>query len=114
MAFVQEYHPEMRRVESTSLKPQNEELYSSPWPRGSCPELVYLMSPISQSVADSTGSLLSEYAERAWPDGIVRLVRGRASGSGGGSGKARVVGARAARGDVIVFIDAHCEVNRGW
>ena len=28
--------------------------------------------------------------------------------------RAKVYGARKATGDVIVFLDAHCEANEGW
>ena len=47
----------------------------------------------------------------SWPDGIVRIVRRE---SRGGLVKARVTGARAASGDIIVIMDAHMEANRGW
>lgn len=28
--------------------------------------------------------------------------------------QARIVGARAARGDVLIFLDAHCEAEEDW
>ena len=46
-----------------------------------------------------------------WPDGIVKIVR---RSERGGLVRARVSGARAASGDVLVIMDAHVEVNIGW
>ena len=43
--------------------------------------------------------------------GFVRLIRARKRL---GLIRARLTGARAARGDVVVFIDAHCEAGEGW
>ena len=54
---------------------------------------------------------LADYVHRTWPDGIVRQVR---TPRRVGLIRARVAGARAARGDVLVFLDAHCEVGDGW
>ena len=28
--------------------------------------------------------------------------------------RARLTGARAAKGDVLIFLDSHCEANTGW
>ncbi len=57
------------------------------------------------------GEPMREYVEDTWPDGVVRLVR---SEERGGLIRARQAGAEAAAGEVIVFLDAHCEVNHGW
>ena len=49
--------------------------------------------------------------KETWPDGIVKIVRRTERG---GLVQARVSGARAATGDVIIVMDAHMEVNVGW
>ena len=46
-----------------------------------------------------------------WPDGIVKIVRRPVRG---GLVQARVSGAKAATGDVVIIMDAHMEVNVGW
>ena len=46
-----------------------------------------------------------------WPDGVVKIVRRETRG---GLVRARVTGARAASGDVLLIMDAHMEVNIGW
>ena len=46
-----------------------------------------------------------------WPDGIVKIVR---SPNRGGLIRARIRGAEAATGDVIIFLDSHCEANDMW
>ena len=57
------------------------------------------------------GEPLQNYIEETWPDGVVRLVK---SSQRGGLIKARQVGAEQVTGDVIIFLDAHCEVNHVW
>ena len=57
------------------------------------------------------GESLKNYIVETWPDGVVRYVR---SSERGGLIKARQVGAEQVTGDVIIFLDAHCEANHGW
>ena len=57
------------------------------------------------------GEALEFYVAGTWPDGIVRIVRNQKTE---GIPRARIQGAKAATGDVIIFIDAHCEVTIGW
>ena len=57
------------------------------------------------------GEPLKKYISETWPDGVVKLVK---NSERGGLIKARQVGAEAVTGDVIVFLDAHCEVNHMW
>ena len=54
---------------------------------------------------------LDNIVKTTWPDGIVKIVR---RSERGGLVKARVSGAKAATGDVILVMDAHMEVNVGW
>ena len=54
---------------------------------------------------------LTDYISRTSPDGIVRQVR---TEKREGLIAARQIGAAAANGDVMVFLDAHCEVTKGW
>lgn len=54
---------------------------------------------------------LEKYIADTWPDGIVRLVR---TAERSGLIRARLAGAKAATGDVVIFLDSHCEVNTGW
>lgn len=44
-------------------------------------------------------------------NGIVRLVRSTVRL---GLIRAKIVGAKFTKGEVIVFLDAHCEVTEGW
>ncbi|KAF7635266.1 Polypeptide N-acetylgalactosaminyltransferase [Meloidogyne graminicola] len=44
-------------------------------------------------------------------DGKVRLVR---NSEREGLINTRTIGAKASSGDVVIFLDAHCEVNRNW
>lgn len=54
---------------------------------------------------------LENYIADTWPDGIVRLVR---TSERSGLIRAKIAGAKAATGDVLIFLDSHCEVNIGW
>lgn len=54
---------------------------------------------------------LDEYLSRNFPDGMVRVIR---SPTHEGLIRARLIGARNATGEVLVFLDSHCEVTRNW
>ncbi|BFZ02126.1 hypothetical protein BsWGS_05164 [Bradybaena similaris] len=54
---------------------------------------------------------LEKYITETWPDGLVRLVR---TPERSGLIRARIAGAEAATGDVLIFLDSHCEANIGW
>ncbi|KAK7479302.1 hypothetical protein BaRGS_00029472 [Batillaria attramentaria] len=57
------------------------------------------------------GNDLKEYVEKTWPDGVVKIVR---TTERSGLIRARLAGAKAATGDVLIFLDSHCEVSKGW
>ncbi|KAK2178567.1 hypothetical protein NP493_535g01054 [Ridgeia piscesae] len=57
------------------------------------------------------GKELEDYVAATWPDGVVRIVR---TPERCGLIRARIVGAKAATGDVIIVLDSHCEVNEQW
>ncbi|PAA63170.1 hypothetical protein BOX15_Mlig000326g1 [Macrostomum lignano] len=54
---------------------------------------------------------LDNYLARTFPDGVVRVVRSRERL---GLIRARLEGAKAATGDVVAFLDSHCEATKGW
>lgn len=54
---------------------------------------------------------LEKYVAETWPDGVVRVVR---TSERSGLIRAKVAGGRAATGEVLVFLDSHCEANTGW
>ena len=54
---------------------------------------------------------MDEYIENTWPDGIVKKVIMKERS---GLIRARIAGAKVATGDVLVFLDAHCEASKGW
>ncbi|TPP60749.1 Polypeptide N-acetylgalactosaminyltransferase [Fasciola gigantica] len=54
---------------------------------------------------------LDDYLESNYPSGLVRVIR---SATHEGLIRARLIGARQAIGDVLVFLDSHCEVTRNW
>ncbi|XP_074658973.1 putative N-acetylgalactosaminyltransferase 9 [Tubulanus polymorphus] len=54
---------------------------------------------------------LDDYVKETWPEGFVKIVRLQKRH---GLIRARLAGARAASGDVMVFLDSHCEANVQW
>lgn len=63
------------------------------------------------STRHELGEHLKNYIEETWPDNIVRIVRTKERS---GLIRARMAGAQAAKGDVLIFLDAHCESSPGW
>lgn len=61
--------------------------------------------------SEGLGEDLSKYVAETWPDGVVRIVRTKERS---GLIRARLAGARAATGDVLIFLDSHCEAAPGW
>lgn len=61
--------------------------------------------------ADHLKDKLDDYVKQTWPDGIVRIIRLKERH---GLIRARLAGAREAHGDVVIFLDSHCEATRGW
>lgn len=54
---------------------------------------------------------LDEYLKKNYPNGLVRVIRSRTHE---GLIRARILGAKNATGEVLVFLDSHCEVTRNW
>ncbi|XP_041365092.1 polypeptide N-acetylgalactosaminyltransferase 13-like [Gigantopelta aegis] len=54
---------------------------------------------------------LKEYVTSTWPDGIVKMAR---TTERSGLIRAKIEGAKVATGDVIIFLDSHCEAANGW
>ena len=61
--------------------------------------------------SEELGEHLDVLVNSLWSDGIVKLVRRKVRG---GLINARISGAEAATGEVLVIMDAHIEVNVGW
>ena len=62
-------------------------------------------------VSAELGAKLKNYVAETWPDGVVRIVR---TARRSGLIQAKIAGAKAAVGDVLIFLDAHCEAGIGW
>ena len=61
--------------------------------------------------SEGLGEELTKYVSETWPDGVVRIVRTKERS---GLIRARLAGAKAAMGDVLIFLDSHCEAAPGW
>ena len=70
---------------------------------------LFLIFP--STISAGLGEELEKYVAETWPDGVVRIVRLKQRA---GLIRARMAGAEAATGEVIVFLDSHCEANVGW
>ena len=64
-----------------------------------------------KSELDHIGTQLERKLEEPYYKGRVRLIR---NADREGLIRSRNNGAVAARGEVVVFLDAHCEVNDNW
>jgi len=60
-------------------------------------------------ISENLKEKLDDYITR-W-HGKVRLIRNTQRE---GLIRTRTIGAQQSKGDVVVFLDAHCEVNRNW
>ena len=63
------------------------------------------------NLAGELGEKLAKSVKTMWPDGIARLTRNEQRR---GLVHARLRGVAEASGDVIIFLDAHCEATIGW
>ena len=54
---------------------------------------------------------LDDNLRRRWPDGIAQVIRLRTRS---GLIRTRLAGVAAATGDVVVIMDGHMEVSKGW
>lgn len=54
---------------------------------------------------------MKEYVAKTWPDGVVKIVHTKERS---GLIRARLAGAKAATGDVLIFLDSHCEATEMW
>lgn len=54
---------------------------------------------------------LDNFVAQHWPEGLVRVVRKKERQ---GLIRARLEGAKEAVGDVVIFLDCHCEATEGW
>lgn len=61
------------------------------------------------STIENLGNDLTEYINANMP--IVKLIRLRERS---GLIKARIIGAMAAKSEILVYLDSHCEVYHNW
>lgn len=63
------------------------------------------------STLPELGTKLDYYIETRFPNNMVKVVRLQERS---GLIRARLAGARVSHGDVLVFLDAHCEAVKDW
>ncbi|CAL8097693.1 unnamed protein product [Calicophoron daubneyi] len=92
---------------STLLRTFNTTLLRSP------PNLIkeVILVDDGSTMRDFLKDQLDNYLKEHYPDGKVRVVR---SPTRQGLITARLLGAKAATGDVLVFLDSHCEPSHNW
>ena len=54
---------------------------------------------------------LDEHISEHWPEGLVRVIR---LSIRSGLIRTRLAGVEAATGDVVIMMDGHMEVTKGW
>ena len=60
---------------------------------------------------DFLGQPLDDFVAKRWPGGLVKIVR---ASKREGLIRTRILGARKAVGDVLIFLDSHVEANVNW
>lgn len=81
----------------------------SVWKRSPVQLLNEIILVDDASTINDLGDDLSQYIATKLP--IVKLIR---LAKRSGLIEARVVGAKASKSDILVFLDAHCEVYHNW
>lgn len=81
----------------------------SVWKRSPVQLLNEIILVDDASTIKDLGDVLTEYVATNMP--IVKLIRVKERI---GLIKARMVGAKAAKSDILVFLDAHCEAYHNW
>lgn len=76
------------------------------------PQLLYEIILINDaSTYENLGNKLEEYIQQDIFDGKIKL---HINNKREGLIRGRMIGARLAQGEVVVFLDSHMEVNTGW
>lgn len=79
------------------------------WIRSPAKLLTEIILIDDASTIENLGNDLTEYINANMP--IVKLIRLRERS---GLIKARIIGAMAAKSEILVFLDSHCEVYHNW
>lgn len=81
----------------------------SVWNRTPANLLTEIILVDDASTIENLGNELTEYVAAYLP--IVKLIRVKERS---GLIKARVIGAKAAKSNILVFLDSHCEAYHNW